>query len=399
MSELTRRERAAAQSENDRAAHEARRRPSYLPACPSSAVLLSRACGHHQAALIKCHNPLCPDCERERAGRIREKWEGTLAMLADLKLMTLTIANGHDLAERIATLRTSRKRLLQLRIGRNNRARIRRAVEIAIAQALSAGRIDQAKADKWRTQAERWLDAVARVKTSDGKSPKLRQLIKGLTFLEITHDARHGWHVHLHCIVSTRYTPQVVLQVMWHMATRGDGRIVDVRKIDDAAEGLAEVSKYVTKPNGIPDELGPTVIAALKGVRRLTKIGNIWPVEPEPLPCPGCDRPGCECGSLYAGMIGAQDIDLSNVEAGAYVTRIHDRGMSFDARVSLHRDDKGHLVWTASTLTGGELVLSHLSLSESREGCAWLPTGPPTGPPMSDADELHSLEGIEWALK
>jgi hypothetical protein len=390
----TRRDRASVQSARDHAAYESRRRPAGLPACPSAAVLLNRACGHHQAALIKCHSPLCPECERERAARIRDKWEPTLAALPELKLVTLTIASGPDLAERIHTLKHAYRRFLDLRLGRNNLRRLARDVEKLIASAHAAGRIDDDKAERWRTQAARWLERIARVRTSNGRSPKIRALIRGLTSLEFTL-GEGGWHVHLHCLVSMRYMPHVVLAALWRMATRGAGHVVDIRAIDDVGAGIAETMKYATKSNGVPDDRVPEVLAALKGVRRLTRIGNIKPVEPEAPPCPGCDRPSCECGSLFAGMVDTTNVDINNIELGGFITHIYDNGMSYDARVRLHRNEKGNLVWTATTLAGADMVLSTQLHSVSSEG----ERAPPTGPPMSMDDCLRELATIRGGLK
>lgn len=378
----TRRERAAEQSATDRKRHT---RPAGLPPCPSAYVLLKRSCGHNQAAAIKCHSPLCPECERERAARIRERWAGTMAALPDLKLLTLTIENGPDLKERITTLYQARRRLLDLRLGRNNRKAIWRIVNQVTKKKLTAGTIDEGKAARWIEQTERWLDAVARTESKNGKSPKVRALMKGLGFLETPHAEDSGtWHAHLHLIVSMRYMPQIVLTVLWHMATNGAGRIVDIRKITNADEGLMETAKYVTKAWEIPEQKYPEVLAALKGVKRVTRIGNIKPAPEQETPCPCCNKPTSECGCTFVAMPTANEAIIPNV---FYKTTIYDMGMSYEAQITITRDMHGHMVWSAAPINGG--VLSTYSHSVSSEGGISPPGNAPPGPHEPTPAPLH----------
>lgn len=367
----TRRERATEQSGKDKQRHI---RPAGLPPCPSQALALKRACGHQQAVLIKCHSPLCPQCEKERAARIHERWVNSLAWLPNLKMMTLTIQNGSDLKERINTLYTARRRLLDLRLGRNNRANIRRAVQADTERKVQAGTLTQDKAQERLEQVERWLVAVERTEALNGKSPKMRTLMKGLAFLENTYNAESKtWHAHLHCIVSMRYMPQAVLKVVWQMATRGAGKVVDIRKINDADEGLREVAKYVSKAWEIPQDEYPTVIDALAGVKRISRIGNIKPVEVEKPACPGCNKPSCECGTSFVARANHSEAIIPGV---AYRTSVYDMGMSFEAMLIITRDIHKHLVWTVSPIASHDVLSTYLH-SVSSQGEHSPPTHSP----------------------
>src|SRR5215218_2505318 len=118
------------------------------PQCPTGYIAFARGCGHHQAAAIRCKSILCVDCERERAERIQARWLPTLESLPQLKFVTLTIPNGHDLAERLKFLDQSFRRLLDFRCGRNTRIKLKKAVAISVTKSVAAGTLSQTKADK-----------------------------------------------------------------------------------------------------------------------------------------------------------------------------------------------------------------------------------------------------------
>lgn len=376
----TRRERAGTQSAKDKKRHT---RSAGLPPCPSQALALKRACGHQQAVLIKCHSPLCPECERDRAARLHDRWINTLAWLPNLKMLTLTIENGHNLKERITTLYEARRRLLDLRLGRNNRNNIRRAVQADTAQKVKAGTLTQDKADQRLEQVERWLEAVARTEAQHGKSPKMRTLMKGLAFLENTYNAESNtWHAHLHCIVSMRYMPQSVLKVVWRMATRGAGKVVDIRKTNDAGDALREVAKYVSKAWEIPQDEYKTVIDALAGVKRISRIGNIKPMEVEKPVCPGCNKPSCDCGTSFVARADSSQAIIPGV---VYKTTVYDMGMSYEGLLTVTKDIHGHRVWSVGTLASNEVLSTYLH-SVSSKGDLPPPTHSP--PRTFTSDEV-----------
>lgn len=157
------------------------------PKCPTGFIALERGCGHHQAVPTKCKSILCPDCERERAGKIHERWTPIIEALPDVKLMTLTIKNGEELVERLSTLDKSFRRLLDIRIGKNNRNKIRRKVEKKLNYLVAKTRLTQEKADQWLRSTDSWLKYCARYEAQKGKSFKMRQLFAGLSSLEITY--------------------------------------------------------------------------------------------------------------------------------------------------------------------------------------------------------------------
>jgi hypothetical protein len=324
------------------------------PECPTGYLALKRGCGHAQAVALTCKSPLCPVCEKARAQRVQRRWIPTLKTLPQLKLLTLTIANGPDLAERLSVLDRSFRRLLDIRIGRNNRRKIEREVAREIKHLIQAGSITSETGEAWSRSVARWLKAVDHAQEKRGRSFKLRALLKGLSSLEITYNKETGtWHAHRHLIISMPYLPQIVLSTLWRIATKNDGQIVDVRAIEDVETGVQEALKYVTKAWEIPDT-GPDLfgkpdpqeelLKALKGKKRTWVLGRIKPVE-QPKVCAGCGKEECSCERVATVSMNDQVAPGSfDVPGQPTLTRLH-----------IYRDDKNRLTWT---IERGEGVLS-----------------------------------------
>lgn len=101
----------------------------------------------------------------------------------------------------------------------------------------------------------------------------------GAACCEVKIGANSGaWHVHLHCLVQTRWLAQRELSAEWHAVT-GDSYIVDVRPIDRDGQRIRYVAKYAAKgcgPDVIrdPDRLQEFLLA-MKG-RRLCLTFGTW---------------------------------------------------------------------------------------------------------------------------
>ena len=120
--------------------------------CPRGHIIGVRDCGHHQAIVYRCKTVLCPDCERIRAARATAAWQPTLEKLPNLKSLTLTIKNGGQLKERLKVLDESFRALLDFRIGRNNRYRIRRTVATALDRKIARGKLTRERGGAWGSQ-------------------------------------------------------------------------------------------------------------------------------------------------------------------------------------------------------------------------------------------------------
>ena len=316
------------------------------PHCPTGYLALKRGCGHAQAVALTCKSPLCPECERARARHVQRRWTATLKTLPQLKLLTLTIQNGPDLAERIGTLDASFRRFMDFRIGRNNRRKIARRVARKVAELVASGSITAEAGAVWEASTARWCKAVERAQKKHGKSFKMRAIMKGLSSLEVTYNADAAtWHTHRHLILSMPFTPQIVISELWSMATEGAGNIVDIRKIDDVETGVIEAVKYVTKGWEIPDDKSEELLAALHGKKRTWVIGRIKP-STEPKKCAGCGAEECKCERVAVVSMSDQ------VEAGGFDVA---NPTGEPMRLHIFRDEKNRLTWR---MDRGEAVLS-----------------------------------------
>jgi len=322
--------------------------------CPTGYLALKRGCGHQQAVAMTCKSPLCPTCEKERAIRVQKRWTATLKTLPGLKLMTLTITNGQDLAERLTALDSAFRSLLDFRIGRNNRALIKRTVTEKVGVLQDQGTIDEQTAQQWIASTEKWLNMAKRQEAKRGKSVKLRKLLRGLSSLEITYNpATSSWHAHRHVIISMPYMPQIVLSELWNIATGGNGNIVDIRAITDVESGVTEAIKYTTKAWEIPEEKQEELLNALHGKKRIKAIGKIKP-QKQPKKCAGCDQEDCTCKRIATVGMSDQNesggFDIPNPAPAQ-------KGM----QLVIYRDNKNRLSWRIE-----ERPLSLLSLYRAK---------------------------------
>lgn len=153
---------------------------------------------------------LCQCCAVRRAGKMVETYEAKLAHVIEKRtdlipaMVTLTLKNGTDLAERLQHFK-----------------------------------------DSWKAMGS----AVRKAKANPVKNLPLEwnKLAGGVSAIEVTYGVG-GWHVHMHVFVLlTAYIDFRELSKEWKRFT-GDSMIVDVRKCRGGImAGLVEVLKYSTK--------------------------------------------------------------------------------------------------------------------------------------------------------
>lgn len=160
----------------------------------------------HAAQFCKKHL-LCPMCAIRRGAKMLKAYldkykqvSGGFPLLTPY-LVTLTVKNGYDLAERMQHLRSSMRKMTQQR-----RDALKGQVFVEFAK--SAG---------------------------------------GFHSIEVTNKG-NGWHPHVHMIwlCSEESPVPEKLSKEWKFIT-GDSYIVDVRPLHDPVEGFLEVCKYALK--------------------------------------------------------------------------------------------------------------------------------------------------------
>ena len=162
----------------------------------------------HGASFCKKHL-LCPMCAIRRGAKMLQaylqRFEVVQAEAPHLKpyLVTLTVKNGDDLAERLRHLRAGMKAMFQARRDYHSNPKKRRFVEFA-------------------------------------------RSMGGFHSIEVTNKGQ-GWHPHVHMIWMCASEPdQNALREEWKHWT-GDSFICDVRPLHDPVEGFMEVCKYALK--------------------------------------------------------------------------------------------------------------------------------------------------------
>lgn len=183
---------------------------------------------------------VCPLCAIRRGGKALQKYQERFQILTaarpDLKpyLVTLTVRNGPDLAERYEHLSEAFRRLMA------------------------------------RRRETRTLSA-------------LREASGGVGSVEFTKSAK-GWHPHIHLVVLAVEAPsQRDLRAEWEQIT-GDSFMCDVRAISDPVGGFCEVFKYAVKFADLAPADNWHAFRVLAGRRLLTSFGAFRGVEvPEQL--------------------------------------------------------------------------------------------------------------------
>jgi hypothetical protein len=192
---------------------------------------------------------LCPLCAIRRGAKQVKAYLDKLNVLTEknprLKpyMLTLTVKNGRDLAERFKHLTQSTRKLMARR-----------------------------------------RDAVR------GKgSSELEKALGGVYSYELTYSKAHGWHPHVHMVVLLDIDNPITfdpykakesqLSKEWHKVT-GDSFIVDIRPITgDPADGFVEVFKYALKFSDLTPEQNLHAYLTLKGKRLTGSFGAFWGVQ------------------------------------------------------------------------------------------------------------------------
>ena len=189
---------------------------------------------------------ICPLCAIRRGAKslkaYLDRFEVIRAEQPVLKpyMVTFTVKNGDDLAERFDHLHESLKVLHRRR-------------------------------RQWFTKGRGWTEAA--------------KAAGAVWSYELTNTGK-GWHPHVHAIWLCEEAPnQASLRAEWERIT-GDSFMVDVRPIqqDDPAEGFSEVFKYAVKFAGLSLQHNVEAWETLRGRRMLGSFGAFRGVEvPEEL--------------------------------------------------------------------------------------------------------------------
>ena len=107
-----------------------------------------------------------------------------------------------------------------------------------------------------------------------------RNVLHGIYTIEITLNSSTGlWHPHLHIIYDGSFIPVAQLKARWHEVT-GNSDVVWIEQVGDRAKAIADISKYVGKPQASKHWPAPKLLeyaTAIHGKRMIQCIGKRQP--------------------------------------------------------------------------------------------------------------------------
>lgn len=186
---------------------------------------------------------LCRICAARRSVKLVEAYEPKIAQVVEVSnrentplipaMVTLTLASGHDLGERLAHAKKSWSSMI---------------------------------AAKRKGESESGRHAVIQWNRVEGS----------LRSIESTYNPEKGWHVHLHVFaLLAEYVNKFQLSEEWHRFT-GDSMITDVRKCHgESRQALHEVIKYACKFSDLTDEKLWEFHTGVNGGRMFDASGNL----------------------------------------------------------------------------------------------------------------------------
>ena len=166
-------------------------------------------------------------------------------------------------------------------------------------------------------------------------------VIGGLVSLEVTYTEKKGYHPHLHIVMDAGYWNQFELSRAWNEATRGDGRIINIKEI--RGDRVDEFCKYVAKASDYSDQWRVTValFKAIKGRRLFYGFGDWHGVVGEMEKEIEAERknqkcPDCGSGLTWVGSVSAQDVYVCPVTLDYYVCveKARETRMEYGSRLS-----------------------------------------------------------------
>lgn len=196
---------------------------------------------------IRCKSRFCNVCNRVRAARVRRRIRFIVHSTPkktgySWKKLELTVKNDHDLDKCLDHLIASFRRLRQSSFWKKN-------------------------------------------------------VLGGVYVIEVTYSELFGWHPHLHIIFYSVYLPQFTLSHLWFRCT-SDSTYVYIKRCNDRQHAINYVTKYVTKPEKLPDEQIPAADSALRRRRLFAPVGECFALNSEFKPprksfaCPFCKKTG-----------------------------------------------------------------------------------------------------------
>jgi hypothetical protein len=291
---------------------------------PHAQVVILHGCGRTQLLQVICADPLCVECLKVRAARVRARWLPVLMEMDTPRMITLTMKSQTVLEQAKKDFQLSFRRLLDLRLDDRGLPKLVKAALALVhrsreklierfgeevgskyADALERSKIHDTEfweksVEKFRRTCEREakrekfnLAGKHKGEVRKDQTIRFRDMIgPGFASYEVTYNPSEGWHFHRHCTVDGEFIPWPVLVVAWRIATKRTGSVVDIRLMDKSEKSMRELVKYCTKPWEIPDDKKSELRQSVRGLKRVWPLGGAKPVKAHPV-CPFCKDENC----------------------------------------------------------------------------------------------------------
>ena len=195
-----------------------------------------------------CGCVTCPYCAVKENKRVLAKYFEFFKCLIEknkeLSFITLTVKSSFNLKEVYEKLNSGLKKLYEIRLfGRRTWEKIKKEFY----KELERYENNLPEEEKYKAKRQRVFFEEFEKKFLHliGSGLKVGQIFNAVWKLEITFNKESGWHPHWHSIW-TGYIPKLLLLVLWKKATRGEGEIIDVRRVQ-GKKAIRELLKYTTK--------------------------------------------------------------------------------------------------------------------------------------------------------
>lgn len=241
--------------------------------CGTNGVIIyGHGCNVSYTFSQHCRNPFCPTCARLGSVELARKYEPILKKFSKYttKFLTLTMKNVEleGLNGAIDSLMKSFTCLKDIRFGPGTFKWYDELFPVL----LEYSKLEKIQQERQMYLYDKFKKYMLKIHKGKHKSPKLRNVSKGLARLEIVNKG-NGYHVHLHVVIDIAAPiPQELISHLWEQLTSGS-MVIDIRRV--YGDFTKELLKYQMKywEFNLTDEEMLVVLAGLHNRRKVWTWG------------------------------------------------------------------------------------------------------------------------------
>ena len=195
-----------------------------------------------------CGCVTCPYCAVKENKRVLAKYfeffKSLIEKNKELSFITLTVKSSFNLKEVYEKLNLGLRKLYEMRLfGKRTWEKIKKEFY----KELEFYRNNLPENERYKAERQKIFFEEFEKKYSYliGSGLKVGQVFNAVWKLEITFNEKTGWHPHWHGVFFG-FIPKLLILVLWKISTKGEGEIVDVRKVR-GKKAIKELLKYTTK--------------------------------------------------------------------------------------------------------------------------------------------------------